>query len=237
MQELTKNAIRKIQKETKHVLAVADFDDIERIEKLAETVKGVSSVERRLLMSPFELGGIKFYPLTVAKSLWINEKVIEWDISDAQSEEFMFWALTIPLGAESLEKYYTKKAADKAMRKNSRRMDFSHEELSEICNRCFGVSEEVGTGKKRKSTLFGGMVACLIREFGQSPSYWLHDVPIEMISELYSQILIKAHNEDSASRSSSAKGGKAVAPRMDSSMEALAAFRAEVNKLKEKWSA
>ena len=237
MQELTKNAISNLQRTTGHVLSVADFDDIEALDSLAEKMNGVSSVERRLLNSPFELCGIKFYPLTVAKSLWVKEKAELWDIPDENMDGFTFWILTIPLGAEALEKYETKKSADKAMRKLARRMHFTFEEINTICNRCLGVSENAQNDGKKSNTAFGGMIACLIREYGQSPEYWLYEASVEMISEMYDQILIKAMAEEDAHRQSATKNGQAKAPSATPKLRAFKAFRDKAQELSEKWSA
>ena len=237
MQELTKNAISNLQRTTGHVLTVADFDDIEALDSLAEKVAGVSSIERRLLNSPFELCGIKFYPLTVAKSLWAKEKIDLWEIPEEHADAFTFWILTLPLGEAALEKYESRHVADRAMKKLARKMDFSFEEINDVCDKCLGITKNSDSGDKESANAFGGMVACLVREYGQSPNYWLYDTSMEMITELYDQISIKAMAEEDANRSTSASNGKAKAPSATPKLRALKAFRDKAHELEEKWSA
>ena len=60
MLEITKQAIKKLLYETKRVLVVEDFDLVEELDKIANTIACVSPNERRLLSSPYELCGINF---------------------------------------------------------------------------------------------------------------------------------------------------------------------------------
>ena len=237
MQELTKNAILNLQRTTGHVLAVKDFEDIEALDGLAEKMNGVSSVERRLLNSPFELCGIKFYPLTVAKSLWFTEKCEEWDIPAEHQDAFMFWVLSFPLTEEPFDKYTTHKKADGVMRKFARRMHMTHDEINSICSRCLGVVDSCDEdGSKDSSTAFGGMVACLIREFGQSPDYWLFEASVEKVMEFYTQIIARVTAEEDSNRQASSGKGKATAPRATPKLKAFKAFRDKAKLIEDKWS-
>ena len=68
MQQMTKEAIKKLVAETSHALHVDDFDLISELDAIAVGLSGVSKSEQRLLNAPFDLCGIKFYPITVAKA-------------------------------------------------------------------------------------------------------------------------------------------------------------------------
>jgi len=231
MQEMTKQTIKRLLIDVNHALTVEDFDDIEELDALADTVAGVSASERRLLNSPFELCGIKFYPLTVAKSLWFAEKVKEWEIGDDYTDAFMFWILTLPLKEEAFEEFELYKSVNKAMKKLARKMHFTHDEINEICTRCIGSS----SGESSGDAQFGGMIACLIREFGQSPDYWLYQTPIEKIHVLYDQIIARVSAEENANRAKSATKGKAKAQTVTTSVKSLGAFQAKVREIESKW--
>jgi len=238
MQELTKNAISNLQRTTGHVLTVADWDDLEALDSLAEKVAGVSTIERRLLNSPFELCGIKFYPLTVAKSLWFSEKCNDWEIASEHQDAFMFWVLTFPLTEAPFDEYSTKRKADRAMTKFARKLHMTHCEINQVCNKCLGLIDSGdGDGSKSSATGFGGMVACLIREYGQSPDYWLNEAPIEKVTEMYDQIVLRVVAEEDAGRSASASNGQAKAPSASPKLLAFKAFRDKAQELSEKWSA
>jgi hypothetical protein len=274
MQTLTKNTIKKLLKKTRHVVDVEDFDLIEELEQLALKVSGVSIRERRLLNSPFELCGIKFYPLTVAKSLWFTEKVEEWEIEGAQQEALLFWLLTLPLTEEALD--ITKKQSDKGAKKLSRGLHCSPVEMGEVYQKCVGVREPdndkasrinsavelviesliarddnsimplidklVSIAKSNKisddtEADYGGTIACLVKEYGGTPDQWLYETPVEKMASLFDQYEKRVTAEENASRSKSASGGKAVAPKVNQSMRSLGDFNAKAKEIEQKWSA
>jgi len=242
MQLLTKKTIKRILKKTAHVVDVEDFNLIEDLDRLAEKMVGVSPGERRLLSSPFDSHGIKFYPLTVAKSLWYIEKLAEWDIPELYHDGFFFWLLTLPLTSEALDDHSEFKKTNKAMNKLSRRLHCTIEEMREICGKCCGSFDTSdgggGEGKTREiESNFGGLVAALMREYGQSPDYWLYEATIEKMSEFYDQFVARIVAEGETARSTSAKGGKAVAPAATAKLGAFKAFRDKASEIEQKWSA
>jgi hypothetical protein len=234
MQTLTKNTIKKLLKKTRHVVDVEDFDLIEELEQLALKVSGVSIRERRLLNSPFELCDIKFYPLTVAKSLWFTEKVEEWEIEGAQQEALLFWLLTLPLTEEALD--ITKKQSDKGAKKLSRGLHCSPVEMGEVYQKCVGVKSD-GDSSGNVEADYGGTIACLVKEYGGTPDQWLYETPVEKMASLFDQYEKRVTAEENASRSKSASGGKAVAPKVNQSMRSLGDFNAKAKEIERKWSA
>ena len=105
MQQMTKEAIKTLQKKTNHVLRVENCDLIEELDAIASGFAGVTKSERRLLSTPFELCGIKFYPLTVAKSLWYTEKCEEWEVEGSKQDGLLFWLLSLPNTEAELDTY------------------------------------------------------------------------------------------------------------------------------------
>ena len=237
MQKMTEKSIQRILKKTGHQLAVADWADIESLDRLAKKMSGVSETERRLLNSPFELGGLMFYPLTVAKSLWIKEKLELWNVPGELEDAYTFWLLTIPLGEDSLDKFEEKKKANRDMRRKSRKMNFTYEEITSICNRCLGTTKNEETGETERETQFGGMIACLVREYGQSPDYWLYECPVDKVVEMYEQVVKKAIMESEAQRANAGKNGTAQAPRVTPKLIAFRDYRNKEREIELKWSA
>lgn len=246
MRDMTKSAIKKLVSETSHALSVEDYDLIERLDLIAEKISGVSRVERRLLNQPFDVAGIRFYPLTVAKSMWYIEKVAEWEIPVVYQDGFYFWLLTLPLNDESLTEFSEYKAANKAMKKMAKSLHLTRDEITDICSKCCGIeankavndseSNDDSDSVKKGRNVFGGMIAALIREFGQSPEYWLYECPIDQLNEMYAQLVARVNAEDESVRASSGKKGKAIAPRATPKLFALKEFRDEVKKIGLKWS-
>jgi hypothetical protein len=241
MLELTKKTVEKLQKETGHAIIVADFDDIDRLDELAAGLSKQTPDERRLLKSPFDLCGIKFYPLTIAKSAWYAEKCAEWEVSGIFQDVFLFWLLTLPLTADALDGYSTLKDTDKAVKRLARRLHCTPDEMSQVFKKCVGGNgkQESNTGEQKEeaATNYGGLIACLVREYGGTVDKWLYETPIETIGALMDQFIHKVNAEHDAGSTSAAKRGKAVAPKATAKLQALRDFRVKANELKQKWSA
>jgi len=241
MQQMTKQAIKTLQEKTNHVLAVEDFDLIEELDAISSDMAKVSKSEQRLLNQPFELCGIKFYPLTVAKSLWYAERCEEWELQGLDQDSFLFWLLSLPNSSDEMDKYSECKKALRAVKKLSRKLHCTQEELTDVYNKCTGVKESSGSGgesganSEAQDTDYGGVIAVLLREYGGKPDEWLYHTPIEMICTLFKAYSDKVDAENGAARSASAKGGKAVAPKMDKTVARLSRFRKKVSEIESIW--
>ena len=240
MQELTKKAVTKLLNETRHALVVEDFEAIEELDAIAKEFAGISAGERRLLNSPYDLHGILFYPITIAKSLWLEERCSEWELDDNQAMQILVWTLTLPLSSDPLEEYGDKKKALKAAKKLFLRLHFYADELAAIIERCTQKNEQTEKrgeeGGKSVSDGYGGIIACLVKEYGSTPEKWMYETSVELIAELMDRFSQRVNAEEAASRGHSASKGKAVAPTPTPRLRALGRFRKRLNELKEEWS-
>ena len=236
MQQMTKQAIKKLQQETGHVLTVEDCDLIEELDAIADGFAGLSKSEQRLLSQPFELCGIKFYPLTVAKSLWYVEKCEEWEVTGTHQDALLFWLLSLPNTDEAIDTYSCQKDADKAIKRLSRRLHCTQEEMAAVYEKCLGLNSKSEANEDVKDTDYGGMIAVLLREYGGTPNRWLYETPVQMISTLFNAYAKKVEAENGAVKKSAASKGKAIAPQPSKKLAALSQFRAKVNEIKELWS-
>lgn len=235
MQELTKKTVTKLMKDTSRVMVAEDCELIQELDALADKVVNQSPEERRLLNQPFELCGIKFYPLTIAKSLWFAEKCKEWEVEGIFQDAFLFWLLTLPLDEACFDAYALRKDADKAVKRLSRRLHCTQKEMTDVFQLCIG-----GNGKKSESgesVDYGSLIALMLREYGGTPDQWLYETPVEKVGALVDQYVHRMNAEQDASRSTSAKRGKAVAPPPSAKLIALKAFNTKMNQIKEKWVA
>ena len=234
MQVMTKKAIQKLLKDTSRKLVVEDFELFSQLDKIADKVAGVSVVERRLLSQPYELCGLKFYPMTVAKSLWVTEKVDEWGLDGTYQETLLFWLLTLPNLETAFDAFDLQKDAHKAVKRLSRKLHCTNDEMTAVYNKCLGIREEPtgagGTGEEI-DTDYGGIIAVLLREYGGTPDKWLYESPVEMISALFKAYSDKVNAESSGGGSN----GGTVAPVFDAKMQALKDFREKVNAISAQW--
>lgn len=232
---MTKQAVQKLLTETNHQLTLDDFDLIDELDTLAKGFSGTSKIERRLLNQPFELCGVLFFPLTVAKSLWYAEKVAEWELSSVEQEGLLFWLLSLPNASESLDLYSDPQLANKAVKKLSRRLHCTSTELNTVYGKCVGNTSSSGDDSD-EDVDYGGMVSSLLREYGGNPDQWLYETPIDTISDLFRACSEKALAENEQQRKTASKGGTAVAPPPTKKLEALSHFRKKVNAIKLAWS-
>lgn len=136
LQQMTKKAVEKLLTETNRALHVEDFKDVQDLDRVACRVMNVTPEEKRLLNAPFVLCGIRFYPLTLAKSLWYAEKCEEWRLEGIFQDVFLFWLLTLPLTDAVFDLYADRKDADKAVKRLSRRLHCTQAEMTEVFQKC-----------------------------------------------------------------------------------------------------
>jgi len=238
MQEITKRAVEKLLNEGHLVGVVEAFDDIQELDKIAERVVNQTQSERRLLNQPFELCGIAFYPLTVAKSLWYAEKVRDWEIEGLFQDALLFWLLTLPLNDAALDTYSTRKEADRAILKLSRRLHCTQPEMNDVFRKCVGITAQTsatstdGNGEQ-KPVDYGATIAVLLREYGGTPNQWLYETPIEVMGSLIDKYAAKIADEQSANAKASGK----TAGHSPAKLAALRDFRIKLNEIKKKWKA
>lgn len=228
MHQMTKEAIRKLQSQTKHSLTIDDLDLIEGLDAIAKEVTTTTSKEHRLLREPFSLCGVDFYPLTVAKSLWFAEKCKEWQIVAGDEDALMLWVLTLPLTPECFDGFSNSRDAIKATKRLSRKLHCSDTELSGVYARCLGVDPDAEAGEP--STVdYGGLIAVLVKEYGGSPNRWLYEESVELISALLASYSDRNNAEQKQS------SGKAVAPAPSKRLAALTNFRNKLATIQEIW--
>jgi hypothetical protein len=237
MQKMTKEKVKQLQNQTSRVLTVEDFDLIEKLDRAAVEVSTVTKREYRLLNQPFNLCGVNFYPLTVAKSMWIEEKCCEWELDDASRSGFLLWSLTLENTEAALDAFTTRRQADKASKRLLRKLHCREAELTDIYEKCTGqTADSVDVEDDGEDLDYGGMVAVLLREFGGSPEKWLYETPIEMLGVLFTAYEERVIRESEASADVSASKGKAVAPRPSKRLAALSRFRKASEHILEAWS-
>lgn len=233
---MTKQAVAKLIAETSHSLTVDDLDLVEQLDEIAKGLSGVSRTERRILNQPFDLCGILFYPLTVAKSVWYAEKVDEWELSGVQQEGLLFWMLSLPNDSEVLDANSCPKKANKAARRLSKRLHCTPDEITAVYDKCVGAKGSKESSDSGGAADHGGMIASLLREYGGTVDQWLYETPIETISDLFRAQADRAFHEEEGQRRSAAKNGKAIAPPPSKRLESLAKFRKKTNEIKDIWN-
>ena len=83
---------------------------------------------------------------------------------------------------------------------------------------------------------YGGLVECLLREYGGDPDRWLYETPLPMIETLMNNFSARVNAESDAARKSSGASGVAVAPVADERLRALRNFRLKAVEIQERWN-
>lgn len=235
MQEMTKQEILKLQQQTGHELVVHDIELLEELDRAAEQVALTTTRERRLLMQPYSLCGVKFYPLTVAKTMWFKEQCEEWEVSEQHQEGLLLWMLTLENTAEALDEYSDQRKANRAAKRLARRLHCSQDELTTIYTKCVRPSS-TGQDSEGKTINYGGLVAVLLREYGGTVDKWLYETPVEVLGSLMTAYEDRVTREQEASRASARRSGKAIAPTPTKRIRALKVYRDIRNRILELWS-
>jgi len=232
MEGLAYDKLNKVLSETGHRLTLDDFDDVAELDALAAKVSGTTHGEARLLFEPFSLCGVLFYPLSVAKSLWYAEKCEEWGVEGSAQEALLFWLLTVPNESHALDLYCDRKKAHKAVRKLSRRLHCSSAQMTHVYEQCVGIESNRSTPGKVN---YGGLIHCLLREYGGDAERWLYETPLPMIETLMNKHAERI-NAEAQARQGSPQQGRAVAPVASERLRALRDLRFKANEIREKWS-
>lgn len=228
MHKLTRVKVQELLDYTGHILCVDDLCRIEELDSYAVRVAGTTKAEARLLSEPFELSGVLFYPLTIAKSLWFDEMCDEWELEGTHQEALMFWLLSLPNINGVLDEYSERKKAHRAIKKLSRRLHCSTAEMTDVYTKCVGIKS---SGANQEPAVYGGLIECLLREYGGRPDEWLYETPLAMIETLMNAYSARITAEAEASE----KAGKGAAPVASERLRSLKDFREKANEIAEGW--
>ena len=119
----------------------------------------------------------------------------------------------------------------------ARRLHCTAEDVASIIEKCTGTAKKsAGSDEDSTGSAYGGLIACLVKEYGSTPDYWLYEATADMVAELMEQFTKRVEGEAKAARSACASKGKAVAPSATPRIRALKEFREKRNEIEQLWS-
>jgi len=212
---------------TGHKLTLSDFDSIAHIDSLAEEVVNGAPTNVDLLSLPFFIDGVAFYPSTMAKELYWREQLYP-NLADKHKTAAFLWLMSKPdIPKEPLTK--------KIMRK-IRRYESSCRLTEYQIKR---IIDTYSNGSERKEVdaeaiEYGPVVALLVREYGESVTYWLN-CPVDLIKTLIADWTARQEAQAAAMRRSSASKGAPIPPAPSPKIKSLQRFRKAITALREAW--
>ena len=235
MQWMTKQDLASLLTETSHALAVEDLDDVLALDALADVVvNGVQSDDDDLLAMPFIVGGIAFWPMSLAKIIyWRDVLSSAFDGDEVLTSAAMLWICSQRNFSPSDQ---PETADPRAMRKTitkwAKHCPLSESQIMRVMGEyCDGDETKSGATNANK---YGQLIALLIREFGQSWQYWI-SAPLDEIRACLAEWTARVEAEAASIRRSAAKGGKPIPPTPSPKIKALQAYRIAKNELRDKW--
>ena len=221
MQQMTKEAITKLQSQTNHVLTVADFELIARLDECAARVVGMVDGDERSIFFPVEVGGACLYPLTIAKS----ELAATQDLTE---REFVY-LLSQPNDKPSLP-------TPQKLRREANRLysglTCTEKELSDAVVLTYKLStgeDAPISGENAGSPNWPQWIDLLCSQYGSTPEMWVYEESLELIKQLIDRIA----ERNSAQAQATSKG---VAPPPSARLKLLHEFRTIYNETKALWS-
>ena len=131
-----------------------------------------------LLDTPVELRGIRFYPLTIGASVWLDQYAAKWWPDDRRYFWAMAYAMANAHSPEAFEEARTEAAALRKIVALSIRLCFSRAALKAAMDRCLGVIENVPPDDKMMTeaeTDWSAIVARLETQSGIKRDEWVWD--------------------------------------------------------------
>ena len=237
MQEMTKRTIKALLAKTGHALDVEDFEDIQRLDRLAEKSEDIESRdELDLYWRPIIFGEFRFHPLTISSAMWVEDATSDGDIDTVLAILFASHHAQNP---DVLDEIQTKRDVRKHLWSFGRRLNLTPDEAKYIIRHITPnlVDDEKQSGDGPESdeenhSKYGKLISLLCREYGNTPDYWLA-APFSLIHAMVSDFVDRQNNEYEQVNKAR---GKASAPMVTPSLKAYSAYKQLERKISEKWS-
>jgi hypothetical protein len=226
MRKETENAVAQLLSETGHALAVADFDDIAALDKLAGDL---ATDSEDLDIKPVWVGGVQVQPLTLYRAAWLGW-AREWAGDD---EALVVGSIGLVLTATchaTLADVHDTDTLRGAVVRWMRSTPWTPAQF----RRATEMRLQPADGTEHKGDGTGGIVAFLSAEYGASPDYWLYEADAAIIASLLAEWVKKQEAQAEGMRRAS-KGRATVAPVATPKFRAARLFREKCEEIKAKW--
>lgn len=235
MNPLLQTALAEAIRNGTRIDALADFDELTELNRLADRVLGASESKayRAALRPSVEVGGATLYPITIGASQFLREQAANWiDDDDDLAGLAMAYVLAHGRTPERIWQHTGDRAGFiKAVRTWTRSIGATRAEIAKALVDLRAVetvneAEQKRDAERATSTSepdHGWLLELLTAEYGENPQYWLWTASLDTIDLLVTHRLARLEAE--TKQMSNAKG-IATAPDPDSGyIRNLRAFR------------
>lgn len=227
---MTRQKLTELMAATSRTLTLDDFDLIAELDDAARRVVNPYDDAASFLLSiPVPCGNRKLRPLTVAMMAWYNQVGREMCEGTDIADTVVGWLMDSETDSRRVASMGGVDEVRKAVREWERGAHFTVDELAAA------VRKVTGEGSGEGSADFGPLIAVLMREYGATPDYWLHDADVSVIETLCEEIGKRVDAEDAAMRKAASKSGTTLPPAMTAKIRALDDFRKIAKRIEEQW--
>ena len=232
MQYETKKKLNELIADSGHVLHVDDLDDVLELDQLAAKVSDPQNgIDSPLTHHAVYVRGVPVYPLTLAHLSFLDECPASLGMDDQDRSLAMLWIVT---QEEIKDEFYNPDQTRKAIRKWARHCRWTQSDIEGVMELRYSrlAKQADGAGDKNSD---GALVGMLSREYGESPSYWMHTAPLGVIEACVADWTSRQEAQAAAYRR--ANKGAGVAPAPSPKFVAMRKFRECAERIRAKWLA
>ena len=231
--ELARQTIQPIVEATGHTITLDDFDDISALNQVACKVMSPNDPRAfRLLMRVVPVAGtdITLHPATISRVLWIHQYAGELFADDVHQ----YGAMVLALSVDDPRDLYTMDDAEvrERVEELTQDLDVHATELVSTMTQVLRVSNGEAGGDADPDFVYGPIVAALVREYGSTHDYWMHEANMEVVESTLDDM--QRRNEAESEQAASAAGSVHFARAYLDSMSEL---RTHEVALQAKWEA
>lgn len=223
---IAQQMLETVLEETGHSLCLDDFGELFNAHELAK-LQTESHVRDGggLLSLPVVAGDVTLYPITIGVGQWYDDYPSDWYGEDDDFMRQCALAFALTFGADRHEELLSISAQttfESKMHKWRRRLKISANDLMDAVQLCIPDPECQAT---RASGEFGEVVGLLVREYGNSPEYWMWDADIGLCSAMIDDFVERQFQAADAQMQMTRNTGKKVIHSTSASQRKIAAIK------------
>jgi len=242
---LARDRLAYLTQKTGHSITVDDFDSIARLNILAgRVVSGSEDAVQTLVSGPVPCGNITLRKPSIGKLFWFQDNAVEWFKDEPDMYDLIFaYLLSKPNENETTDVLLDRKTTRKVVNKWARKLTATEDEFSKAMATVYPAGDGDGDDPDDPARE-APICALLSREYGENPSWWLWEAPLDMTQAMISDYTQRMEAEHMAQRRAATggkgfhKGGSAkpIPPSVTPSIRHQKRLREYVNSLEKRWA-
>ena len=240
---LARDRLAYLLTKTGHSLTPDDFDHVTRLNVLsARVVDGSEDAVQSLVAAPVPCGNITLRKPSIGKLFWFQDYAVEWFKDEPDMYDLVFaYLLSMPNENATTDALVDRSTTHKIVSKWARKLTATEDEFVKAMATVYPAGDgDESDDPAREAPI----CALLAREYGESPSFWLWEAPLDMSQAMIADYTQRMEAEHAAQRRSASggkgfhKGGSAkpTPPSATPTIRHQKKLREYVNSLEKRWA-